>query len=53
MKITRLLRFFQKQNTLTYPQLIKLLADLNEPQVQFAPKVVCKTTVIVMETKVG
>lgn len=53
MKITILLGFFQKQNTLTYPQLIKFLTDLNESQVQFAPKVVCKTAVIIMETKVG
>lgn len=43
----------RKDHKTSYPQLIKLLSDLNEPQVQFAPKVVCKTTVIVMETKVG
>lgn len=37
----------------SFPQLIELLTDLNEPQVQFASKVVCKATVIVMEAKVG
>ena len=37
----------------TYSQFFKLLADFNEADVQFPPKVVSWTTIVVVETQVG
>jgi len=37
----------------THPQPFKLLANLNETQVKFAPKMIGQSTIVVMETQVG
>lgn len=44
--------YFTLNNYSPYPQLVQFLTDLNEAQMQFAPKMISKATVIVMETKV-
>ena len=38
---------------MTYPELVQLLADLNEAQVQFAAKVVGQAAIVVVEAEVG